>query len=452
MKKKKKKTVRIPEAASDTSCAAPSDTPLLSDAGCASPVSEAPAAAASPNPPLAWLLAGFVLVYFPLFLVPVFFNSEHTMRDLCPVFIMKNVGIDLKEILEFSRAWAIEGKTPYVGSNSYPPLEAVFFTPALYLNFHVAYTLLTLASLACFVWITLVLPAWMNRGAGGWGPIVFFVATGLFSHGLLFELERGQFNLIAMAFCLTGVYLFHFHPRRRIWSYVLFSLSMQLKVFPAIFALMFVDNWRDWKTVLRRFAWIGAANFLCLFVLGFQAFSEFLESTRWKIENPFPWLGNHSLLSYSGFVQATWGIPQGILLPVLTAATLAMVGVMAGFSIARRVEGFNPHLLVGCTLAALVIPAVSHDYTLSFLAGPTAMLFGRLRLDGGARWSPWMLRAIILAVAFAYSTTLFSIYHKREVCALPLAMATPMLLAMLAGVTLLFLAEVRRDSNSPPAA
>ncbi len=450
MKKKKRKTVLPVANSSDTPMPEAPDAPHPSDPRPAACARSAPAAPC--NLPLAWLLGGFVLAYFPLFLVPVFFNAEHTMRDLCPVFFMKNVGMDLKEILEFSRAWAVEGKTPYVGSNSYPPLQAVFFTPALYLNFHVAYALIALASLACFLWITGVLPVWINRGNHIWGPMVFFVATGLFSHGLLFELERGQFNLIAMAFCLTGVYLFHFHPRRRIWSYVLFSLSMQLKVFPAIFALMFVDNWRDWKAVLRRFAWIGAANFLCLFVLGFQAFSEFFESTRWKIENPFPWLGNHSLLSYAGFVQATWKIPQSILLPALTAATLAMLGAMIGFSIARKVEGFNPYLLVGCTLAALVIPAVSHDYTLSFLAGPMAILFGRLRLDGGGRWSAWAVRVVVLAVSFAYSTTLFSIYHKREVCALPLAMATPMLLAMLLGVTLLFLAEAPRHAKLDTAA
>jgi len=237
-----------------------------------------PAAGRSLTP---WVFAGFLMTYIPFLIVPVFLNNEHVMKEICPVLLIENAGIgmDLKEILEFSRSWFVEHKTPYIISNSYPPLETLFFVPLLYLDFNTAYVLFTAINFGCYLLLTLALPVLFSRQRQLSPLIILFVATGLFSHGFLFEVERGQFNVIAMLFCLLGIYLFHFHRRWRIPAYVLFSLSAQLKVFPAIFILMLVDNWRDWKAVLKRFALLAAANFLCLFVLGPTAFREFFVTT-----------------------------------------------------------------------------------------------------------------------------------------------------------------------------
>jgi len=65
-----------------------------------------------------------------------------------------------------------------------------------------------------------------------------------------FELETGQFYTTAMMLTVAAdtLYFFTKHPSYRIFAYILFNpFPSNLKVFPAIFVVMFVDDWRDWK-------------------------------------------------------------------------------------------------------------------------------------------------------------------------------------------------------------
>ncbi|MCX8037572.1 MAG: DUF2029 domain-containing protein [Candidatus Sumerlaeia bacterium] len=401
--------------------------------------------------PTVWLLGGFLLLYVPFLLVPVFFNKEHVMGEVCPVARVTYVGMDLGEILQFSRAWAVEHKSPYILTNTYPPLETLFFVPFLYVSFPVAYYLLTLASTGCFLLITWLLPVLAEPRRALTAPTVFFVTTGLFSHGLLFELERGQFNLIAMALCWSGVYLFHVHRRLRIPACVLFSLSVQLKVYPAIFVLLLVDNWRDWKANLRRLGLIAAGNFLCLFVLGLGPFVEFVSRTVKKVSDPPIWPGNHSIHSYATLTGEWLGVPAWVISAPLLAATLGLLAALVVLAYVRRREGFHPHLLVGCTAAALLIPSLSNDYTLSFLPAALALYFSCTKPPAAAKdnparalyWNIW-----IVLIALAYASTVFSVFHKVSVCRVPLLfMATPALVLILAAATALFVMEGKRAAN-----
>ncbi len=402
--------------------------------------------------PTVWLLTGFLLLYLPFLLVPVFLNKDHVMGEVCPVARVTFVGMDLGEILQFCRAWAVEHKSPYILTNTYPPLQTLFFTPFLYVRFPVAYYILTLASAGCYLLITWLLPVLAERRRLLTAPTVFFVTTGLFSHGLLFELERGQFNLIAMASCWGAVSLFHFHRRLRILAYLLFSLSVQLKVYPAIFVLLLVDNWRDWKANLRRLGLIAAGNFLCLFVLGFAAFVEFVSRTVKKVSDPPIWPGNHSIYSYAALVSESLGMPSWAISAPLFAATLGLLAALVVFAYVRRLEGFHPHLLVGCTAAALLIPSLSNDYTLSFLPAALALFFSCTKPPAAANGNPkaalyWKIWVFLIALA--YASTHFSVFHKISVCRVPLLfMATPALVLILAAAAALFVMEGKHAGNS----
>ncbi|MCX8037573.1 MAG: DUF2029 domain-containing protein [Candidatus Sumerlaeia bacterium] len=400
-----------------------------------------------------WLLAGLLAAYVPFLLVPVFFNRDHVMNEVCPVFQLTTVGMDLDEILKFSRSWWVEGNTPYIRGNTYPPLEAVFFVPLLGMNFHAAYAVLTLISAGCFLLITWMLPVLMEARRRLTPAILFFVGTGMFSHGLLFELERGQFNVIAMALCLAGVYLFHFQRRWRPAAYALFTLSVQLKVYPAIFVFLLVDRWRDWKINLKRAGLIGAANFACLFILGPGRFVEFVTRTIQKMSDPSLWPGNHSIHCFSVTAQQMLHIPGALLSPVLYLATLALLATIMVLSVRRNWEGFHPHLLVGCTIGALIIPSLSHDYTLSFLPAPLAMFFSRTwSATEGTPRELWVWKALVFLIALAYSTTVFSIIHKEAVCGPFFSMATPALLLILLAATMLFVMDKPHATVAKPIA
>jgi len=121
----------------------------------------------------------------------------------------------------------------------------------------------------------------------------------LFSYGFQFELERGQFNLIAFSFVMLAVYLFHAKPRFRPLAYVLLILSIQLKVFPLIFLVMFVDDWTDWHSNIKRFAGIILVNISLLFILGYQVFLDFIMGISKQALEPHVTMTNHSIKVFS---------------------------------------------------------------------------------------------------------------------------------------------------------
>ena len=112
-------------------------------------------------------------------------------------------------------------------------------------------------------------------------------------------MERGQFHTIALLFCIAAIYLFHKYPQYRFFAYLLFCVSIQLKIYPALFFVLFVDDWRDWKTNIKRFVTLGLVNFLLLFLLGYSYFSKFIAH---MIESSTNWLEafsvNHSIAGF----------------------------------------------------------------------------------------------------------------------------------------------------------
>ena len=88
--------------------------------------------------PQVWLFAGFLIVYVLYFIIPIFFSSQ-VMQFPTYVPVMRTIGGDLSQILDYSKSWAILRDTPYIGENPYPPFVAVFFTPFLFIPFSLAY-------------------------------------------------------------------------------------------------------------------------------------------------------------------------------------------------------------------------------------------------------------------------------------------------------------------------
>ena len=179
-----------------------------------------------------WLVISLVLCYSFLFVYPSFFNADLTFSPFETFPRLDPIGMDLQFNLDFSRAWLMDG-SPYVGSNYYPPLETVVFSPLTLLDFSTAYRIVTLLSLSSFVGLFILILRFKKGSLfrSGWTAAILFLS--LFSYGVLFELERGQFDLIAMFLCIAAIYLFHFHPRFRIAAYLLFCMAVQFKVYSA---------------------------------------------------------------------------------------------------------------------------------------------------------------------------------------------------------------------------
>jgi hypothetical protein len=372
-------------------------------------------------PFLAWVLVGFSLSYLFFFVQPVFLSTD-TMNFIEYVPALKPIGLDLKQMLGYSEALFVKGQSPYIGFNLYPPLASVLFAPLLSLKFQAAYRVVTFISLFCYAAMTLALPALRARRISP--LILLFFISGLFSYGFQFELERGQFNVIAVFLCLLSVWMFHSRNALSFWVYLPFIAAVQLKIYPLIFVVMFIKDWRDWKGNLKRLAGLTAINLALFLALGTRVFTDFIAAVNKQTTDLDVWQGNHSIFSFTEYVSRKageqgldWGSlfssPMKFTLLALTLVCIAAVVVQA---YRRNEGGLNANLLLACVVGALLIPSVSHDYKLSILAAPAVLalldserFFSQRHLKPARRF---VFIALTLVFALAYSSTLFSYLNK----------------------------------------
>ena len=364
-----------------------------------------------------WILVGFAIVYTVFFLFPVFFNPERTMWYFNRYVPNANpIGSDIRDIVNYVHQWLVLHQSPYGGDLfAYPPLDLVLFAPLLLMGYPAYFYLITILTLLFHVGSALVLSLFIRQHANVSLPLLVF-GLSLFSYGLQFELERGQYNVITFAICLIAIYIFHARYEYRYVAYLLFTLSVQLKIYPAIMIVMFVKDWRDWKGNIRRFAGIALLNLALLFLLGFRTFGEFLNAVAGKQAYAGSWNGNHSLkgfvyhLSLDGFglfspetVSAFQQFRGGIELFLLIIIALCFLAVLI-HAYLQNDPNPNSILLLVSTICALIIPSISNDYKLPIITAPMAAVFCSLALPE-QRWKRSLAIFLILIMSMAYWST-----------------------------------------------
>jgi len=368
-------------------------------------------------PTIAWALTGFLIVYVLLFISPMFLNKNLQMSYFTGYIPNLNpIGNDLTVMVDQIRAWIATNQSPYA-VQFYPPLTYIVFAPLLLIkDYPTLYRYFTVFSLVNYCLLTFLLPLKMV-GRKNLALVLLFFVTGLFSYGYQFEIERGQYNVFTFLLCMSSIYIFHYHRKHRLIAYLLFSLSIHLKLYPAIFIVMFVDDWRDWKNTLLRFAGIGAFNFLLLFAMGYQTFLDFTRSVYAQITNP-GWIGptNHSISSFVSMMKKDgFGFVDMSTLRLLrhNAEYIEMLLLLAFLALfvssilifhLRKQPGMDVYLLLACAIGALVLP-ISYDYTLSILAAPVVLfLCGMSDLKNPRHRFISIL--LTLGIALAYSSML----------------------------------------------
>jgi len=284
--------------------------------------------------------------------------------------------------------------------------------------------------------------------------LIFFFLTALFSCGLQLELERGQFNIIAIAFCFFAVYLYHYHNSLRYYAYLLFSVSIQLKIYPVVFILMFIKDWRDWKGNMQRFLGLGLINILLLFALGWKVFLDYakvlpiLMGQVWV--NPL----NHSIRSFAyGLADFArdilpspallWASNNSALIEkILVAYYLICLLIVLIRVYKNREREMNSNLLLICTIGCMLLPSASIDYKLPIIAFPLAIVLSCKSIHFHVHGFKRILAILLVIIAsFSYSVTLFPFIYKPHI----LATNTLMLLFILTAITALSFFEY--DTN-----
>ena len=403
-------------------------------------------------PIMVWVFTGFLIVYILLFIVPMFLRPSMQMNyftgyipNLIPI------GNDLTVMVDLIKGWVAGNQSPYT-IQFYPPLTYILFAPLLLLENPLAlYRFFTLFTFLSYCLLTLVLPLKIIDKKHFMLALLLFI-TGLFSYGFQFELERGQYNVFTFLLCLTSMYIFHYHPKYRPLAYILFSLSVQLKLYPAIFMVMFVDDWRDWKKTLLRFAAIGLFNLLLFFAMGYQTFWDFIRSVTAQVVNP-SWIGvwNHSISSFVSVVRQDGlglipfetlrvfrhnaGSVEALL--ILAFAVLFLNALLI-FHL-RKKSGLDPYLLLACMIGALILP-ISYDYTLSILTAPM-LLF----LAGSSDMKSIKYKLVFVLLILGISIAYFSILIPYNFRPYVLQNSFPLLFLVLILATLLNFLRYQND-------
>ncbi len=407
-------------------------------------------------PLVVWVLLGLAFTYLLYFIGPLFLSGgPMVVQSYIPAG--KSIGVDLHSNVRDAAAFFETGQSPYIDNNqyAYPPLTELLFAPLNLAGWPEAYTLITLVNVGCVLLVGLLIPLSLSRPRPLSALLLLALLAGLFCYGFQFELERGQNNLIAVTLAFLAIWVYHAHPRGRLVAYGLFCLAVQLKVYPAIFILLLVHDWRAWAANLKRFVALGLVNFAALFVFGPRLALEFFTALAEHAANPYVWPGNHSLWSFTfwiahNFFNEDWPTPYSR--PLQLAGLALVLGCLALLwllAYRRRQPALNPLLLLGCTIGALVIPAASHDYTLSFLVAPVALLFAQPDTWAVApsRGRQAGVLALVVVFAAAYGTTLVSFVNK------PLALYNncPALLIMLVAATAIAVLAPPASSTAAPA-
>jgi hypothetical protein len=406
--------------------------------------------------PIYLLLTGMFVIYIVFIVSPMFWNETLRMHYFITYLPDRYpIGNDLIAVRDLAANWFSQGISPYT-VQFYPPFTYVFFAPLLLISdYPLLYKLFTLFNLICFVLVTLLIPLKLTTKQNIPTLILVFTSA-ILSYGLQFEIERGQYNVFTFLLCLWAIYIFHTHQHLRSIAYLLFSISIQLKIYPAIFIVMLVDDWRNWKGIIKRFAGLGVLNVFLLLIMGPKIFLEFIQSVVIQLQTPgWGWNGNHSIKAFIGALSNDGlGIFSGNALQIIAdnknlLANIILLITLLSYLTAiyitgsKNKKGPDYGLLLICMLGALTIP-VSNDYTLSILPTAIALFFSDITILRNKK-SQVVSMLATLGVAIAYFGTLIPFKYKPYI----LSNTYPLLFTILILSTLIIILRFTDEKNQP---
>jgi hypothetical protein len=225
-----------------------------------------------------------------------------------------------------------------------------------------------------------------------------------------------------------------------------------MKLTPALFVFLFIKDWRDIRGSLIRIYALGIVNVLLIFLTGITNARAFINSILdlSKVTGSYCWFGNHSIASLVVLAQSQ----SFINLSNGNAPLILAIIICIGFLLYRAYRtkkslhpsGMDPFLLIGFTLAALLIPSENNDYTLVALPmvlsiGINMLLFvPEYQVDG----------IDLLVLSFFYTMTLIS-YDNKAGSLISMTNCLPLLFIL---IYLTVIAMRSRNANlassSPP--
>jgi len=371
-------------------------------------------------PAITWILLGFLVIFSLYFVRPMFLNESQQFSYFAHYLpALDPIGNDFNYNTRAITLW-LEGKSPYeLAYQFYPPLYHVVFAPMLVLDIQGRYALMTWVTLLSFGLLFLLL--WQKQ-ASNQGILLFFFLTGLFSYGMQFELERGQYNVLTLLVVVTGIWLYHNLPSFRMLAYTLWTIATHIKLYPGVFLLMFFSNWKNRRENFITLLQLGILNVTAFLILGYRVFLQFISSFIAESRNPL-WILpdeqpiNHSINAFIDKLSknndnemparlAEWLHASGswvgfVFLTVIILCSLIIVWR----TLQHRSNLLHADALMLLILLGFLLPSVSIDYKLVLLGPGLAVVLAN-RNPPEKRWQKVIFIVLIILMSIAYSLTL----------------------------------------------
>ncbi|NBW98578.1 DUF2029 domain-containing protein [bacterium] len=284
---------------------------------------------------------------------------------------------DLSLLRSYGEAFLKGGDTSPGGSNPYPPLATALGAELARLPLPSAIKVLYGLSILSFFGFVAF---WLKQAHSvppqerRWLSL-FFVGSGVFSYPMLFEFERGQFNLLAMSLAFISVSLLEDGNSflLRTFSIVLGCLAIHLKLYPILFVgtfflIQIIRDFRERNISMGLYttALFVTINLILLFVFGTGPLYGFFQGIRTHFSHPQFWIGNHSLNSYF-FLTGLPVFLQSLFKTLFLLSVLVAFGFYFEKGLSLSLSAKSKEFLVLIFLTTEILPSVSHDYKLCYL-------------------------------------------------------------------------------------
>ncbi len=320
------------------------------------------------------IFGGLVLSYVAFYLAPIFLNSAEVMQF--PTFVpsFPPIGIDFRWLWTIENEWKeglLHGQMLKTGAAHFPPLTLPMFGWASLFPFPVVYRILTFMTLSAYLSVATVLPYLVSRKvpelSGLWLLALPFGFFGLNAYGLQFEIERGQWNVIAVALALWAIYVYQLcSPKLKPLAYALMLMGCQMKLYPMIFIFGFYSHKKSLRENFKTVSAMILANVALIFVFGFEVAQSFLKSVsalNRRSEYGFAQISIHSFFSLVREKQnSLYPVYMTVWVLAIAGALVSWFNVIRKHSVANNIVALFLLLVVG-----LVLPSHSNDYKLALV-------------------------------------------------------------------------------------
>ena len=306
----------------------------------------------------------------------------------------------------------------YPGEAYLYPAPAAVFYKLFFLSRHPTRTFLLSFLVAAIVLAIVFARKLLSRGISFDGVSGLVAATVFCSYPFFFDFEQGNIEWIIWLLVLFGVWAFV--SGRGSMAAVCFGFAASIKFYPILFVCLFLSR-RQFRQASLAVVVSLASTVVSLWLLcpdigvawrgtlaGIATFREryMLDSREVGFDHslfalPKAFAGSIRFLTHSAEPPR----PE-ILAKMLTvySASLVVVGLVLYVAVIRRLPWINQ--IICLTVATVLLPPVSYDYTLLYLYVPWAVLV-LFAVDAGRPNVPGLMGAMVcFAILFAPETEL----------------------------------------------